>query len=226
MLLRHLFFISLFSSSLAWADGWEITQSANGTTIDLYQRSSTSSDQSINNIAMTGIKSSQQLLTASGGLSLIQGASSSNNKQSINSLTSSDITGQTTQEIRVGSLSLNSDGSNNLQVGNYIQASAINHATQRFSAEKVEFIGKGSNNKQAGNYLRADKATAIQDFSANSVLYTQLGENNIQAGNIAITNNATTGGIVTQNFTSDTVTASYSEADSNGSIKAANYSTH
>jgi hypothetical protein len=224
MLLRNVFLISLFSSSLAFADGWEITQSANSTSIHLFQNGSRSSDQSINNISVGQIKSSSQSLTVSGDLSLTQGGSHS--KQSINSLSSGDITNRTTQTVSLGSIALTSDGANNLQIGNYIQAATINNATQQFNATKMTFNGNGSGNKQAGNYLKADQATASQIFSANSVSYSQSGENNIQAGNMALTNNFTTGGTVTQGFTVEYIDASYSKTDDNGSIKAANYYTY
>jgi hypothetical protein len=232
-------FCCLLLSTTAFADSWVVTQNVTTNSATTFsQQAGTGAIQAGNAIRLNStngkVSSANQSMTTSGNtLTLTQDASHSSH-QAVNYLFANHLNSASQQVNNISTLSLTQNGgSGNVQALNQVLVTGtgtqIDTLNQSVSAESMLFQGTGSNNIQAGNYLQADSVSTtagdvVQDFTVSGdVSYSLTGSNNVQAGNVVIKKTAAFTGQVTQNFSAGNVTASFSESDSNNSIKAANY---
>lgn len=230
----------LLLPAMTYADSWSLTQTVTiNSAMTLSQTNTNNAIVGANVIRLdssTGVvTTANQAMTTNGNdLTLSQdGASSSH--QAVNYLSAAhiDSASQTVSQVDQVLFEQKNGSTNNIQglnlalgTGSGIQIDAL---TQTVSANSVTFDGAGSGNIQAGNYIQADAVSTVagnvvQDFNVSGVVsYIQTGTNNLQAGNVVIKNTPSFTGNVTQNFSAGNVIATFSAAEGNNSIKAANY---
>lgn len=235
--------LCMVSCANSAADSWSVTQNVitSDTTVLLTQEGGNASVQSANLINLNqnnGVATNtHQTVDATGKNVTLSMTGGDNNTQALNYLVASEITNATQTVSNVDTVLLTQNGgNNNLQALNVANAKGavglqIQNLTQTVDAGTVtlDAQGSGENNIQAGNYIQADSISNIagdvtQNFTATALNFAQSGNNNLQAGNVVIKNNASSTGVVTQNFTVGNLNANYSDTNLvSGSVRAANF---
>ena len=230
----------LFFTLDVYGNSWLLTQTTiiNNET-SLSQINANQAKQSVNsiNLGNNAINTNQNFNSSGNNLNLSQDTVRFSH-QAVNYIAAADITEarQTVNNVDSILLTQNNTTNNSVQTLNIAVATEtgthkkIDKLTQTVTANSVTFSGTGSNNIQAGNYIKADSISStagdvVQNFNVTgNVTYNLSGTNNLQAGNILIKNfNFSVNGNLSQNFSAGNVNAIFSETDTNGSVKAANY---